>query len=86
MSTQSARQRLEVVVISRDDLIAILGQEHHGSVDHIRAARSRQEVTDRSSEGFVEGLHVDPAEGLGESGLTWSSTPHLAEDPGVRDG
>ncbi len=86
MPSQRARELLEVVVIGRDDLVAVVSQEHHGSVDHVGAPCGRKELADGMSKWFVEGSQVDAGEGLGEASLTGAATPNLAEDACVGDG
>lgn len=83
---QSRCELLDIDPINRDDLVAVVSEQHYCGVDHIGQSGLSEEHACRPSERLVKGANVDSRKCLGESALSRPTTPDLSENPGVSHG
>ena len=51
-------------MIRRDDVITIVGKQHHGCVDHVGEACDCEEKPGRPAKFLIQSSNVDPGERL----------------------
>jgi hypothetical protein len=79
--TGGGGQRAEVGGIAGEDLVTVLGQEDHGSIDHVVEARCCQQHPDVATHALVYWPDIDGGQEAGKVRLTTVSTsPHPPDD------
>lgn len=83
---ERGREALDVVMVGGDDLVPVVGEQYHRSIDHVGGSCSAEQPPGGPSQRIVEWANVNARQRLGESSLTRSPTPHLSDHASVGDG
>ena len=87
VATEERPERLDVVEVRRDDVVAVAGQQHERGVDHVARACAFEQRTGGAAEVGIDGAHVDTGQSFGQQGLPRAATaPGLPDDAAVRNG
>jgi hypothetical protein len=75
-------ERLEVLRVRHYDVVAVFGEQDERGLDHVRAARTREQVSHRAPQGFVQWTDFDAFERAGKKRLPrTAATPRLPQTP-----
>lgn len=74
----------QIIVVDRNDLVAVDSKQYDSSIDDISEPGGAEETAGRPTELLIERSDVDSSKRLRQAGLTRATAPDLSQNSGVR--